>query len=99
MSDDYTLVRRISGRLVASSPSNIAGKLEVRNLGILSFEHASEVPIGLYVDLDRPVERQPETDETVVVAGVKLPVIAVTSVEASAPIKVELALERFGLKA
>jgi hypothetical protein len=50
------------------------------------------------VDLDRPVERQPDMEETFVLAGVKLPVIAVSSLEASAPVKVELALERFGLK-
>jgi serine kinase of HPr protein (carbohydrate metabolism regulator) len=98
VSDDYTLVKRISGRLVAAAPANIAGKLEVRNLGILEFDHVSDVPIGLYVDLDRPVERQPDMEETFILAGVKLPVIAVSSLEASAPVKVELALERFGLK-
>ena len=98
VSDDYTLIRRVSGRLVASPPATIAGKLEVRNLGVLEFDFLSEVPVCLYVDLDRPVERQPDMDETFVVAGVRLPVIAVTSLEASAPVKVELALERFGLK-
>jgi serine kinase of HPr protein (carbohydrate metabolism regulator) len=99
VSDDYTLIRKVGGRLTATAPANIAGKLEVRNLGILDFEHEPDVPVGLYVDLDRPVERQPDMDEAFVLLGVKLPVIAVSGFEASAPIKVELALERFGLKA
>ena len=99
VSDDYTVVRRVMGQLLATAPANIAGKLEVRNLGILDFDHVSDVPVCLYVDLDRPVERQPDMEESLVVAGVKLPVIAVTSLEASAPVKVELALDRFGMKA
>jgi serine kinase of HPr protein (carbohydrate metabolism regulator) len=99
VSDDYTLIKKVGGRLIATAPANIAGKLEVRNLGILDFEHERDVAVSLFVDLDRPVERQPDMDETFVLLGVKLPVIAVSGFESSAPVKVELALERFGLKA
>jgi serine kinase of HPr protein (carbohydrate metabolism regulator) len=98
VSDDYTIVRRIGGRLIASAPSTISGKLEVRGLGILDFEPLSEAPVGLFVDLDMPVERMPERVDTVVVAGIKLPAVAIDGHEPSAPTKVELALDRFGVK-
>ncbi|HKT14846.1 MAG TPA: HPr kinase/phosphatase C-terminal domain-containing protein [Allosphingosinicella sp.] len=98
VSDDYTLVRRVSGRLVASSPPAISGKMEVRGLGLVDFETADDVTICLYVDLDREVERLPELIDTIVIAGVSVPVIALDSHHASAPVKVELALDRFGLK-
>ena len=98
ISDDYTLVRRVDGRLLASPPATIAGKLEVRNLGILEFDHVDDVPVCLYVDLDRPAERQPEGEASVSVAGIAIPVIALNGLEASAPVKVELAAARNGSK-
>jgi serine kinase of HPr protein (carbohydrate metabolism regulator) len=97
VSDDYTIVRRVGGKLLASAPPNIAGKLEVRGMGILSFETASDAPVCLVVDLSREVERMPEAAERISIAGMMVPVVALASPEASAPVKVELALERIGL--
>jgi serine kinase of HPr protein (carbohydrate metabolism regulator) len=97
VSDDYSIVRRVGKRLRASAPPNIAGKLEVRGLGLLDFEAVSEAPVCLMVDLARQAERMPVTNEQVLIAGLKVPVVAVASLEASAPVKVELALARFGL--
>jgi serine kinase of HPr protein (carbohydrate metabolism regulator) len=88
----------VSGRLLASAPANILGKLEVHGLGILGFETTTDVPVGLFVDLDRQAERLPDPIVSIVVAGITLPLVAVNSFEGSAPIKVELALDRFGLK-
>ena len=98
VSDDYTIVRRVKGQLLASAPETIAGKMEVRGLGIIEFDRVDDVPVGLVVDLGAPVERMPEAIDSVVVAGVTLPSIALHGHESSTPIKVELALERFGLK-
>lgn len=97
VSDDYTVVKRVKGRLVATAPANIAGRMEVRGLGILDFEAAGEAPVCLAVDLGRELERMPVANEQVSIAGVKIPLIGVNSLEASAPVKVELALARFGL--
>lgn len=99
VSDDYTVVRRVEGRLLARAPSNIEGKIEVRGLGILPLEHVGDVPVGLYVDLNLDVERLPDRREPVWVAGVQLPVIALNALEPSAPVKVEMALHHFGLPA
>lgn len=94
VSDDYTIVRRAGAALVASAPPNIAGKMEVRGLGIVDMPVASDVPIGLLVDLDTAPERLPEPGEKRTLAGVQIPVIALNAHDASAVIKVELALKR-----
>ena len=98
VSDDYTVVRRVNGRLLARAPANIAGKIEVRGLGVLSFDSASDVPVCLMVDLNLDVVRLPEQREPRRVAGLDVPVVAVNALEASAPVKVEVALAHFGLK-
>ena len=99
VSDDYTLVRRVSGRLLASAPSNIAGKMEVRGLGILPFPNVTDAQVCLIVEVDRPPERLPEPGQTVRIAGLEVPTVAISGLEASAAVKVEVALEHFGLKA
>jgi serine kinase of HPr protein (carbohydrate metabolism regulator) len=99
VSDDYTVVRRVkSGQLLARAPANIEGKIEIRGIGIVAMGHSGDVPVALMIDLDLGVERMPERREPVRIAGVSVPVIAVNALEASAPVKVEMALEHFGLK-
>ena len=97
VSDDYTLVKRVTGRLLAAAPPTIAGKMEVRGVGILDFPSVRDVPVALFVDLEREVERLPETPETRMIAGVAIPVLGISALEPSAPIKVEAALRLFGL--
>ena len=89
----------MDGRLVATAPPNIAGKIEVRGVGLLDFPAEADVPVGLFVDLDRDAERLPEAGETRMLAGLAVPVIALAALEPSAPIKVEAALRLFGLDA
>jgi serine kinase of HPr protein (carbohydrate metabolism regulator) len=97
ISDDYAHVRRIASRAIVSAPPTILGKMEVRGLGIAEMETAQDVPIGLFVDLDHAPERQPEPGETRMVAGISIPVLRLAGLEASAPLKVEMALRQFGL--
>lgn len=97
VSDDYTIAQRVSGRLIAKSPPNIRGKMELRGIGILPFETVTDVPVALFVDLNLDVVRLPEPRPPVLIAGVHVPVIALNALEASAPAKVEVALRHFGL--
>jgi serine kinase of HPr protein (carbohydrate metabolism regulator) len=99
VSDDYTILRRMGGRLLATAPANIEGKMEVRGIGVVAFDRQEDVPVCLAIDLDRAVERLPDPHDPLVVAGVKVPVIGLNGLEASAPVKVELALAEFGLSA
>ncbi len=97
VSDDYTIVRRVGGKLVASAPENIRNKLEIRGLGILEFQTVTDASVCLMVELSTEVERMPEMPESVAIAGVQVPSIRLSSLEASAPVKVEVALAQFGL--
>jgi serine kinase of HPr protein (carbohydrate metabolism regulator) len=94
VSDDYTLVRRSSSGLTACAAPNIAGKMEVRGLGIVEMPTAGEVPVALFVDLDVTPQRLPELGEKRMLAGISVPVLSLDARENSAPIKVELALKR-----
>src|SRR3712207_4025770 len=92
VSDDYTIVRRVGGRLVASAPENIRNKLEIRGLGILEFQNVPEAAVCLMVELTTEVERMPEMPGSMAIAGVQVPSVRLSSLEASAPVKVEVAL-------
>ena len=98
ISDDYTFVRREGDRLVASAPATIAGKIEIRGVGVVEYPAQSNVPVALIVDLDATPERLPEPGESRWLAGVAVPVVGLSALEPSAPIKVEIALRMFGLK-
>lgn len=96
VSDDYTMLRRSGAGLTASAPKNIAGKIEVRGVGLIEMEAAADVPVCLFVDLDRAPERLPGLDEQRSILGVRIPTIGLAGLEASAPIKVETALSILG---
>jgi serine kinase of HPr protein (carbohydrate metabolism regulator) len=97
IADDYTFVRRVDGRALASAPPTIAGMIELRGVGLVQFETAVDVPVGLFVDLDQSPERLPEPGDARMLAGVSVPTLALVGLEASAPIKVEAALKLIGL--
>jgi serine kinase of HPr protein (carbohydrate metabolism regulator) len=96
VSDDYTLLVRDKDRLIARPPATIAGRIEIRGIGICDMPHLADVPIALVVVLQPIVERMPEPREPRRIAGITLPEIALVATEPSAPIKVELALARLG---
>lgn len=97
VSDDYTRLEARDGRLWASAPETIAGRIEVRGVGIVELDHArAPVPVSLFVDLDAVPERLPAARATLVM-GLALPVVELAALEASAPIKLEKALEMYGL--
>ena len=97
VSDDQTIVRREGDRLIATAPPTIAGKLEVRGLGIVEMETVTDVPIALFVELTSDIERLPDENRERSILGVELPLISIDARTASAPSKVALALDRMGL--
>jgi serine kinase of HPr protein (carbohydrate metabolism regulator) len=98
VSDDQTIVRRDGGKLIASAPPNIAGKLEIRGVGIVEMETARDVPVALVVQLTSEIDRLPDERRERPVCGVNLPLVSVDALTASAASKVALALDRLGLK-
>jgi serine kinase of HPr protein (carbohydrate metabolism regulator) len=98
VSDDQTIVRKDNGRLLASAPPTIHGKLEIRGVGIVEMETVSDVPVALFVELTGDILRLPDDSRERLVLGVNLPLINVDALTASAPSKVAVALDRLGLK-
>lgn len=96
VSDDYTIVAARDGALVAAPPDTIAGKMELRGVGIIGLPNDRDVAAALIVDLDQDPDRLPEPG-TREIAGVGIPVISLHGLEPSAPIKVEKALLLHGL--
>ncbi len=98
VSDDQTLVRREGDRLLAYPPQQIAGNLEVRGIGIVEMETASDIPVALLVELTSDIPRLPDDSRELSILGICVPLVTIDAMTASAPSKVALALDRFGLK-
>ncbi len=96
VSDDYTELRRVGETLLAQAPATIAGKIEVRGVGLVELPEAAGIPVCLYADLDSIPERLPEA-AAIRLAGVDIPLVALAALEPSAPLKLEQALVKFGL--
>lgn len=98
VSDDYTVLRRSNGGLVAAPPPRIAGTIEARGIGLIERGFVQDVPVALLIDLDAAPERLPVPARRDLL-GVAIPIVALAALEASAPIKVEAALLLYGLAA
>src|SRR3954451_7711897 len=97
VSDDQTIVKKDGGKLVATAPLTIAGKLEVRGIGIVDVERVDNVPVALIVELTGEIRRLPDDSRERPILGVKVPVVNIDAMTASASSKVALALDRMGL--
>ena len=93
VSDDYTECIAQDGAVIASPPATIAGRIEVRGIGIVDMPFVPRADVMLVVTLGGTVERMPEAYPKRVV-GIDIAAIALAAFEASAPIKVEIALSR-----
>jgi serine kinase of HPr protein (carbohydrate metabolism regulator) len=98
IADDQTHLERKGHVLVASAPAAIAGRMEVRGIGIVRLPRAkliARAPVALLVDLVEPVqvERMPEPAQEMQ-DEVGLPLLALAPFEASAVAKLHLALQR-----
>jgi len=56
------------------------------------------VPVALLVELTSDIQRLPDDSRERPILGVKLPLITIDAMTASAPSKVALALDRMGVK-
>jgi serine kinase of HPr protein (carbohydrate metabolism regulator) len=81
-------------RLWCRPPENLAGKLEVRGIGIVEQPWTAPVPLALAVRLIDRYERMPPVGQIEMVAGHALPAVLLSAFEISAPVKIMLALDR-----
>jgi len=101
VSDDYTHWRRdeATGQILASPPATIAGRMEIRGIGIVEQPWRGDVPVALAValtgnDPQPPIERLPLDPSFFPLGGCAIPLIRLNGFEASAPVKLEYALRR-----
>ncbi len=97
VADDQVLLELRAGQLVARPPQSLAGRIEVRGIGIVELEWREAAPIALVADLVAPgsLERMPEGGTFATIRGVATACIRLDPFEASAPLKLLLALDRF----
>jgi serine kinase of HPr protein (carbohydrate metabolism regulator) len=98
VSDDQTIVKKDGNSLLASAPPTIAGKLEVRGIGIVEVERTENMPVALIVELTSDIQRLPDDSRERPILGVRVPLITIDAMTASAPSKVVLALDRMALR-
>ncbi len=94
--DDGLRLESRDHSLIATPPPNIAGKLEIRGLGIFELPAVS-APVALILNLDAKPERLPDTLETREIMGVTIPVLPFDPTAPATAIRAEWALGRFGL--
>ena len=93
--DDGVLLEPRDGRLWALPPPNIAGLLEIRNVGLATLPTAP-APVALVLRLDPAAPRQPESAEQVILAGVSVPLVRLYPDAAALPLRAEWALALHG---
>jgi serine kinase of HPr protein (carbohydrate metabolism regulator) len=96
VADDQVCLVRNDGRILAKSPDTIRGKMEVRGVGIVEVKSLMEAELALVVDLmpGAEIERLPEGNAKARLLGIELPLVGLFPWEASAPIKLAIALAR-----
>jgi HPr kinase/phosphorylase len=96
VADDQTELALVGDGVLMMAPAVIAGRIEVRGLGILRVPSAPSALLRLVVTLVAPqqIERLPEPQRCELL-GRSVPLLALAPFEASAPMKVKLALRAY----
>jgi len=93
VADDQTELTRRGGAITAAAPAAIAGRIEIRGVGILACPSVATARLRLVVDLVAAgeVERMPEA-QTCLYLEQAVPLLRLAAFEASTPAKIRLAL-------
>jgi HPr kinase/phosphorylase len=96
VADDQTELALVGDGVLMRAPAVIAGRIEVRGLGILRMPSAPSALLRLVVTLVAPqqIERLPKAQRCELL-GRSVPLLALAPFEASAPMKVKLALRAY----
>jgi serine kinase of HPr protein (carbohydrate metabolism regulator) len=93
--DDGVRLEARGGELWASPPPNIAGKLEIRNVGIVDLPTA-EAPVALILVLDAQAQRHIDRADLATIEGCNLPLVRLWPESPVLAIRAEWALRLFG---
>jgi HPr kinase/phosphorylase len=93
IADDQTELLLRDGKLFASPPPTIKGRLEVRGVGIVNCPSVENIPVVLVVDVkpSETIERMPEPQQLLTsILGVELPCFAIDADHPSAASRLRL---------
>ena len=99
VSDDQVILKTENGTLTAHAPKPLEGLLEVRGVGICSFDFIPSATVKLLVLLDpqQTSERLPDfSSQQREIAGINIPYITLNAFEASACLKIQQAVKLIG---
>jgi HPr kinase/phosphorylase len=96
VADDQVCLTRKGTSLAARAPESIRGKIEVRGIGIVEVKSTEDTELALVVDLvsGGEIERLPDDAAMARLMGLDLPLLQLSPWEASAPIKLAVALAK-----
>lgn len=94
IADDRVVVLAAHGRLVARTPTTIAGLIELRGLGIVTLPHEPAAVIALVVDIEETLPPRMPEDEArfAVLDGLRLPCLRLWRDDHRAVLRVRNAL-------
>lgn len=98
VADDIVDIVLQNGKLFGSVPQNLAGLLEVRNIGIIKYPYIESSSVDMLVNLtesSEEIERMPSNTKDVIL-GLEINKIDLYAKESSAADKVVAALRKFG---
>lgn len=98
VADDQVVIRKSGGRLIASPPPSLAGKMEIRGLGIAELPVAHDVSLRLAVRLTpaAEIERLPDLAQSrMEILGLTVPLVLLDPEKPSAPARLRAALDQF----
>ncbi len=99
VADDQVAVRLEEGRLIASAPSVLAGRVEIRGLGLVTLPYRAEVALAIAVKLaaSGTIERFPDMEkDRYEILGTPLPTVLIDAASASAPARIRAAVDWLG---
>ena len=94
VADDQVEIALDGGHLVCRPPTTLAGRIEVRGLGIVDVPHVTVARVALAVVIDGPPAERMPPPATRQILGTEIPEIRLSPFEASAPMKLLLALQQ-----
>jgi serine kinase of HPr protein (carbohydrate metabolism regulator) len=97
VADDRSDLAVRDGRLIASAPAALAGRIEARGVGILALPYRAEAAVGLVADLTPDPDRLPEP-ACIDLLGVALARVELDARDPAAVAKLQLALGAGGAR-
>lgn len=95
--DDGVSLTRQGDRVIASVPPNIAGKIELRGVGLFDVPVSAPLPLALLLSLGVGGERLPEAASHRELLGIEVPCLPFYPGTIAPAVRAEWALARYGL--